>query len=92
MSPDLYIPLSDLLEYEEIDNIEIPALVILTEVSLIYNQEPRRTAIFSPPKIVRTFLNLKILKPKFSQGEHSPLTMKSRFKAGRKTDPPPDLC
>ena len=79
MSPDLYIPLSDLLEYEEIDNIEIPALVILTEASLIYNQESHRTAIFSPPKIVRRVLNLEILRPKFSQGEHSPLTMKSSF-------------
>ena len=47
MSPDLYIPLSDLLEYEEIDNIERPALVILTEASLIYNQEPYTTANFS---------------------------------------------
>jgi len=88
----LYIPLSDLLEYEEIDNIERPTLVILTEASLIYNQESYRTAIFSPPKIDRTFLNLKILRPKFSQGKHSPLAMKSSFKASRKTDPPPDLC
>jgi len=69
-SPDSYIPLSDLLEYEEVDGVETPALVILTEASLIYNQESHRTAIFSPPKIVRIFLNLKILRPKFSQGEH----------------------
>ena len=53
MSSDLYTPLSNLLEYEEIDNIERPALVTLTKASLIYNQESYRTAISSPPKIVR---------------------------------------